>query len=92
MQLEPASVLRALAERGFTRVFAEGGAKVAASLVSADLVDEVLIFRASVVVGPDGVRALAGAALSAIERSPRYRLVETVAIDADVMRRYVRAA
>jgi diaminohydroxyphosphoribosylaminopyrimidine deaminase/5-amino-6-(5-phosphoribosylamino)uracil reductase len=91
-QLDFASVLRALAEHGYTRVFAEGGAKVAASLISADLVDDVLIFRASVVVGPDGVRALGGTALSAIERSPRYRLVETVAIDADVMRRYARAA
>ena len=53
-----AEALRALADEGFTRVFAEGGAEVAASLVAGDLVDEVVIFRAPVVVGPDGVRAL----------------------------------
>jgi diaminohydroxyphosphoribosylaminopyrimidine deaminase/5-amino-6-(5-phosphoribosylamino)uracil reductase len=86
-----AQTLTALAGRSFSRVLAEGGAEVAASLVSGDLVDEVVIFRAPVVVGPDGVRALAGMALSAIERSPRYRLIETAMVGDDQMRRYVRA-
>ena len=71
-------------------MFAEGGAEVAASLVAGDLIDEVVIFRAPVVVGPNGVRALSGTALSAIERSPRYRLVETAIVGDDTMRRYVR--
>ncbi len=83
--------LAALAKEGYTRVFAEGGAEVAASLVAGDLIDEVVIFRAPVVVGPNGVRALSGTALSALERSPRYRLVETAAVGADTMRRYLRA-
>ncbi|HVY20218.1 MAG TPA: bifunctional diaminohydroxyphosphoribosylaminopyrimidine deaminase/5-amino-6-(5-phosphoribosylamino)uracil reductase RibD [Bauldia sp.] len=87
-----AAVLADLAEKGFTRVLAEGGAEVASSLVSADLLDEVILFRASVVVGPDGVRALGGMALSAIERSPRYRQIEAGKVGEDIMRRYVRAA
>lgn len=84
--------LEELAKQGFSRVLAEGGSEVAASLVSADLLDEVVIFRAPVVVGPEGVRALAGTALSAIERSPRYRVVEAGMVGEDQMRRYVRAA
>lgn len=90
--LDLRAVLAALAEKGSSRVLAEGGARVAASLVSDDLVDEIIIFRAPVVVGPDGVRALAGMALSAVERSPRYRLVETALLGEDQMRRYRRAA
>jgi diaminohydroxyphosphoribosylaminopyrimidine deaminase/5-amino-6-(5-phosphoribosylamino)uracil reductase len=82
--------LEALAKEGFSRLLAEGGAEVASSLVAADLIDEVVIFRAPVVVGPNGVRALGGTALSALERSPRYRLVETANVGVDVMRRYVR--
>ncbi len=82
--------LEALAKEGFARVYAEGGAEVAASLLAGDLIDEVVIFRAPVVVGPNGVRALAGTALSALERSPRYRLMETGAVGGDTMRRYVR--
>jgi len=82
--------LAALAEEDFTRVLVEGGAEVAANLVSNDLIDEVVILRAPVVVGPNGVRALAGTALSAVERSPRYRLIETAAVGEDTLRRYVR--
>lgn len=90
--LDMPAVLSALAEEGHARVFAEGGARVAASLVSGDLLDEIVIYRAPVVVGADGVRALEGMALSAIERTPRYVTVETVDVGEDVMRRYVRAA
>ena len=90
--LDLAAVLKRLADDGFTRIFAEGGSEVASSLVSADVLDEVVLFRASVVVGQDGVRALGQTALSAIERSPRYRQVEAAMIGEDAMRRYVRAA
>jgi diaminohydroxyphosphoribosylaminopyrimidine deaminase/5-amino-6-(5-phosphoribosylamino)uracil reductase len=84
-------ILADLANRGITRVLSEGGAEIASSFVSADLLDEVILFRAAVVVGPDGVRALGGMALSAIERSPRYRQIEDGKVGEDVMRRYVRA-
>jgi diaminohydroxyphosphoribosylaminopyrimidine deaminase/5-amino-6-(5-phosphoribosylamino)uracil reductase len=91
-KLDLTAVLSQLAAAGHQRVLAEGGAEVASSLVQADLLDEVVLFRAPVVVGLDGVRALGGMALSAIERSPRYRLIETALVGEDVMRRYIRAA
>jgi diaminohydroxyphosphoribosylaminopyrimidine deaminase/5-amino-6-(5-phosphoribosylamino)uracil reductase len=90
-KVDLAAGLAALLDQGFSRVLSEGGAEIAASLVSGDLLDQVVILRAPVVVGSDGVRALAGTALSAIERSPRYLPVETGLVGADVMRRYVRA-
>jgi len=85
------AAMRLLAERGVTRLLAEGGAKVAASLLGRGLLDEVVLFHAPVVVGPDGVRALAGGALSAIERSPRFRRVEEARLGEDRMVRYERA-
>jgi diaminohydroxyphosphoribosylaminopyrimidine deaminase/5-amino-6-(5-phosphoribosylamino)uracil reductase len=84
--------LETLSVEGFTRILVEGGSEVASSLVSDDLVDEAIIFRADVVVGPDGVRALAGNALSAIERSPRYRAAGAGMAGNDQMRRYLRNA
>jgi diaminohydroxyphosphoribosylaminopyrimidine deaminase / 5-amino-6-(5-phosphoribosylamino)uracil reductase len=81
-----------LAKQGFTRVLVEGGAQIASSLVAADLLDEVVLFRAPVVVGQDGVRALGGYALSAIERSPRFRQIEAATVGEDQMRRYLRVA
>jgi diaminohydroxyphosphoribosylaminopyrimidine deaminase/5-amino-6-(5-phosphoribosylamino)uracil reductase len=85
------AVFARLAEDGLTRVLVEGGAKLAAGLISLDLADEVLFFRAPVVVGAEGVRALAGQALSAVERSPRYRLIDDAIVGEDRLRRYLRA-
>jgi len=84
--------LARLADDGFTRVFVEGGSQIASTLVGEDLIDEVVLFRAPVVVGQDGVRALGGYAMSAIERSPRYRLIEQASLGDDQMRRYLRSA
>jgi diaminohydroxyphosphoribosylaminopyrimidine deaminase/5-amino-6-(5-phosphoribosylamino)uracil reductase len=85
-------VLKELGARGLTRVLAEGGSRIASSLLNAGAADEVVLFRADVVVGPDGIRAFAGQALSAVERSPRYRLVESAQVGKDQMRRYLRVA
>jgi diaminohydroxyphosphoribosylaminopyrimidine deaminase / 5-amino-6-(5-phosphoribosylamino)uracil reductase len=46
--------LVALAARGITRVFCEGGATLAASLLADDLVDEVAIFSAGLAIGAAG--------------------------------------
>jgi diaminohydroxyphosphoribosylaminopyrimidine deaminase/5-amino-6-(5-phosphoribosylamino)uracil reductase len=91
-KVDIAAAMRELGKEGFTRILAEGGSQLAGSLIAADLLDEVVLFRAPVVVGPDGVRAIAGSALSAIERSPRYRQIEQMRVGDDEMRRYIRAA
>jgi diaminohydroxyphosphoribosylaminopyrimidine deaminase/5-amino-6-(5-phosphoribosylamino)uracil reductase len=84
------AALKQLGEIGITRLLVEGGSRVASSLVGLDVVDEVILFRAPVVVGADGVRALDGYALSAIERSPRYRQIDAAIVGDDLMRRYQR--
>lgn len=50
---------RALAERGLTRVLVEGGGRLAAALLQADLVDRIAWFRAPSIVGADGLSAVA---------------------------------
>jgi len=52
--------LAKLASRGINRVLAEGGAKLARGLIEAGLVDELQLFRAPRVVGPQGVDGFAG--------------------------------
>jgi diaminohydroxyphosphoribosylaminopyrimidine deaminase/5-amino-6-(5-phosphoribosylamino)uracil reductase len=58
-RLDLAAVLRLLAGRGITRLMVEGGPTLAASLIAADLVDEVILFHASKIVGADGIDAFA---------------------------------
>jgi diaminohydroxyphosphoribosylaminopyrimidine deaminase/5-amino-6-(5-phosphoribosylamino)uracil reductase len=88
--LDLPAVLERLANEGITRVMVEGGARVARSLLQADLVDEIILFRSPRPLGGDIVPALAGLPLSAIENSPRYRRVERRMFGPDCMTRYLR--
>ena len=68
--LDLGAVLRALADRGVTRLLVEGGARVASSFVAAGLVDEVWLLRGPAAIGADGVDALDALPLTAITGSP----------------------
>jgi diaminohydroxyphosphoribosylaminopyrimidine deaminase/5-amino-6-(5-phosphoribosylamino)uracil reductase len=57
-------VLKVLGEQGITRLMVEGGPTVAAAFVENDLVDEAVLLHTEKTVGPDGIDALEGMALS----------------------------
>ena len=86
-----AAVLHALSARGITRLMVEGGARVAASLVAAGLVDEVWLLRGPATVGADGVSALDATPLSAITQSPAYRVRASETLDKDTLTIFERA-
>jgi diaminohydroxyphosphoribosylaminopyrimidine deaminase/5-amino-6-(5-phosphoribosylamino)uracil reductase len=88
--LDLAQVLKALAERGITRLMVEGGPKVAAAFVAADLVDDVALFRSSNAIGPDGIDALEGLPLTALTQSPKLKAVASEAIGADILETFER--
>jgi diaminohydroxyphosphoribosylaminopyrimidine deaminase/5-amino-6-(5-phosphoribosylamino)uracil reductase len=82
---------RRLGAEGITRLLVEGGARVARSLLDADLVDEAILFRSPATLGGDTVPALAGLPLAAIEASAAFRRIERRPIGEDMMSRYLRA-
>lgn len=88
----PGPVEAALAElgrRGLTRVFCEGGGQLAAALLAAGLVDELVGYTAGVVLGGDGRAAVAPLGLGALAEAPRFRLAETRALGGDVFHRWL---
>ncbi len=88
--LDLPSALRLLADRGVTRVFSEGGPRIAESLLAADLADEVILHTGVKPLGRAGRPALTPAARAALDDDTRYRLIETRALGADTMTRYAR--
>ncbi len=78
--------LRALAARGITRVFSEGGPRVAARLIALGLGDEVALITAEKPLSRPGVRALSDEARGALSDGSRYRLHETLDYGPDTMR------
>jgi diaminohydroxyphosphoribosylaminopyrimidine deaminase/5-amino-6-(5-phosphoribosylamino)uracil reductase len=64
--------LAALAEAGLTRVLVEGGAKIAAALLRADLVDRIAWFHAPSVMGGDGWPAVQAFGVERLALMPRF--------------------
>jgi diaminohydroxyphosphoribosylaminopyrimidine deaminase / 5-amino-6-(5-phosphoribosylamino)uracil reductase len=89
-QFDIAAVLKLLAERGITRLMLEGGPRVAASFVAADLIDAAILFRSVRSVGADGIDALEGLPLAALTSSPRLGLIKSETLGADVWDVYER--
>jgi len=79
-----------LARRGITRVFSEGGPRIAESLLAASLADDVVIHTGLKPLGRPGRLALSPAALAILEDEGRYRLADTAMLGVDRMTRYER--
>jgi diaminohydroxyphosphoribosylaminopyrimidine deaminase/5-amino-6-(5-phosphoribosylamino)uracil reductase len=89
--LDLPAVLRALAEKGITRLMVEGGARVASSFVTAGLVDEIWLLRGPDAIGPDGVAALDALQLTVITQSPSFKVRASETLGKDTLTVYERA-
>ncbi|WP_106608036.1 bifunctional diaminohydroxyphosphoribosylaminopyrimidine deaminase/5-amino-6-(5-phosphoribosylamino)uracil reductase RibD [Shimia abyssi] len=83
--VSPVAVLNALGQKGITRVFCEGGGALAASLLGADLVDELLTFSAGMVLGAEGHPAIGALGVERLSAAPRFELQSQRVVGADVM-------
>ncbi len=86
-----AAGMRALAERGLTRVMCEGGAQLAAAVLRADLVDRVAWFHAPAVMGGDGWPAAAAFGVTELSAMPRFRRIAMQTMGDDMLTEFVRA-
>lgn len=84
------AVLAALGGRGLTRLLVEGGARLAAALVRADLIDRLCWFRAPCLIGGDGLAALEAFGLDRLADSPRFRRTQVLSLGDDLLEEYER--
>lgn len=82
---EPDAVLAALAARGITRVFVEGGGDVAASLLRARLVDRLYWFRAPMVIGGDGIAATAPFGVDTLDLAAMFKMRKSEQLGHDTL-------
>ncbi len=75
----------ALGERGITRLLVEGGAGLAAAFLRARLVDRLVWVHAPLVIGGDGVPAIAGLGLAALADAPAFERLSTETVGDDVL-------
>lgn len=89
--LDLGAAMGELAREGITRVFCEGGGMLAAGLLGAGLVDELVAFHAGLTIGAEGRAMLGPLGLGRLSDAPRMRLAECRAVGGDLMSRWVRA-
>ncbi len=91
-ELDMTAAARELGARGLTRVLVEGGGRVAASLLQADVIDRIAIFRAGLVMGGDGLASVAPMGVDEPGKAPHFRLQHVQRIGADVLETWSRPA
>ena len=87
-RVPPQAALAELARRGVTRVFCEGGPRLAESLLTAGLVDVVMLHTGPKAFGGAGRHALRPAARAVLEDPALYRQTDAFALGADQITRY----
>jgi diaminohydroxyphosphoribosylaminopyrimidine deaminase/5-amino-6-(5-phosphoribosylamino)uracil reductase len=66
-------------------VFCEGGGALAASLLAADLVDELVVFTAGMSLGAEGFPAVGALGVAKLADAPRMNLVSYKQVGVDLM-------
>lgn len=86
----PAGVIAALRDEGLERIFIEGGGQVAASFLSAGLVDRLVWFRAPMILGAQGRPAVGDLPMEALSEAPRFRRTSVAEFGPDLCETYER--
>jgi diaminohydroxyphosphoribosylaminopyrimidine deaminase / 5-amino-6-(5-phosphoribosylamino)uracil reductase len=80
-----AAALAALGGRGLTRVLVEGGGRLAAALLRARLVDRLAWLHAPLLIGGDGMPAVAALGVTRLADVPAFELVSAEPVGPDIL-------
>jgi diaminohydroxyphosphoribosylaminopyrimidine deaminase / 5-amino-6-(5-phosphoribosylamino)uracil reductase len=86
-----AVLLRRLGDEGLTRILVEGGGRLAAALLRGGLVDRLVWMRAPLILGGDGMPAIAALGLDRLAGAPRFALVSSEIAGGDHIETYRRS-
>ena len=90
-QVAADDVMVKLADAGLTRVFCEGGGSLAASLLQADVVNQLVGFSAGLAIGAEGTPAIGALGVEHLKDAPRFELHDHARVGADLMHIWQRA-
>ncbi len=82
---DPMNTLSVLAKQGMTSVLIEAGGKILASFIKAGLVDRMIWIRNPMIIGGDGLPAVADLGLSELDAGRGFRLDQRQMLGDDVL-------
>lgn len=89
--LDLTAALKILAAEGITRILSEGGGTIAAALIAAGLVDDLIHLTAGKLIGADGTPALGPLTLPRLADAPAFRLLARQTLGPDTLTHWTRA-
>ncbi|QMU59948.1 MAG: bifunctional diaminohydroxyphosphoribosylaminopyrimidine deaminase/5-amino-6-(5-phosphoribosylamino)uracil reductase RibD [Boseongicola sp.] len=89
-QISASEMLTELGKTGITRIFCEGGGMLAASLLMADLVDQLIVFGAGKVIGAEGQPSVGPLGVSELSTVPSFELQDCSTVGNDVLQIWSR--
>ncbi len=84
-QMDLTQALTKLGDQGLTRLLVEGGGRLIAALLAQDLIDTLHWFRAPMLIGGDGIAAIAAYGIDRPDQARRFRRVDTLFLDQDLL-------
>jgi diaminohydroxyphosphoribosylaminopyrimidine deaminase / 5-amino-6-(5-phosphoribosylamino)uracil reductase len=84
-RIDLVTALSLLGERGLTRLLVEGGGRLAASLLRAGLVDRLVWLHAPLLLGGDGIPAVAELGLDRLADAPAFERLTSDLVGEDVL-------
>jgi len=79
-----------LGTRGITRLMVEGGARLVGALLNADLIDQVIWYRASSIMGDDGISAVSAYDTQTLASIRRFKRGSVRSLGKDLLETYYR--
>lgn len=89
-KVDLAAALAELGRQGITRLLVEGGARLAAALLRADLVDRIAWFRAPMLLGGDAIPAAVSFGVDRLSQAPRFCRVAVAELAGDLFEYLMR--
>ncbi|MEM7241276.1 MAG: bifunctional diaminohydroxyphosphoribosylaminopyrimidine deaminase/5-amino-6-(5-phosphoribosylamino)uracil reductase RibD [Pseudomonadota bacterium] len=83
--LDLTDALARLAKQGITRLFVEGGAKLAGNLIRHDLVDQIVLMQAGKIIGAEGLSAVGPTGLNLLKDAANFELHQRLELGADII-------
>ena len=87
-ELDIKTVVKTVSQLGYMRILVEGGAKLSASLLNENLIDEIFWFRSSKIMGNNGINAISNLDINKVDHLKKFNLTNTKTIDNDQLSIY----
>ena len=88
--LDIRSIIKIISMKGYHRILIEGGSQISTSLLKNNLIDKIYWFRASKVLGDEGIGAISNLNINKMNLVKNFKLEDSVRVEDDIMDIYIR--